>query len=498
MTIETSIASVVTASRPRHRRSLPARGTRGRHRLTSVGWLCRLTPPSRRGLQRGPQRRRFRELSWRSHTVYPIDQFAGSAASLTASWRRPHDRRGSSPWWRRPGRSSRLAGNPDRRGGHPAFARETCRVTRWWCTRPHQLAKAMTPAEGATGASRWPSADFCVASPTTRPRRPGRGEWRPIHTGFDDPARNAKIHKIPTPPGFSRTPTTVSGQRRVDRRPLPLSRPAGRSTCVPRGATDIAVFQHSRRTCSLPGSERLPASSGLDEPGRIWEQVCRYTQEGFPANAAGLAECPVVLRRHTTRAVRAFDEAWWDEIMRGSRRDQDQLPRTWRRGSSGFPTPRSREGSRSQRAVPAGTATPPSSRAWPAGWSGARSASRVGRRAACRKTGLRLWARRSRRGQRRRPRGPRPRTRPPRSEPRGDRVARVSCGASSGRSDGHRGTGRPTGVLALTDSAPPRGPATPRRPRPRRDRYRARPGPRATLLGLGGLRSGARALSRYH
>ena len=35
----------------------------------------------------------------------------------------------------------------------------------------------------------------------------------------------------------------------------------------------------------------------------------------------GLVEAPVILRRHTA-AIRALNEAWWAELVRGSRRDQ--------------------------------------------------------------------------------------------------------------------------------------------------------------------------------
>ena len=44
------------------------------------------------------------------------------------------------------------------------------------------------------------------------------------------------------------------------------------------------------------------------------------TIDGYPANA-GLSECCVLLRRHTD-AIKDFNEAWWEEIRRGSRRDQ--------------------------------------------------------------------------------------------------------------------------------------------------------------------------------
>ena len=144
--------------------------------------------------------------------------------------------------------------------------------------------------------------------------------WRPIHTGFDDPVRNAKIHKILPHRFFPDADYSLWLDGSITAR-FPFS--ARRLVDMFLAEHDIAVFQHSRRTC-LYQEASVCHQFRLDEPGRIWKQVCRYTQEGFPANA-GLAECSVVLRRHTA-AVRAFDEAWWDEIMRGSRRDQISFP----------------------------------------------------------------------------------------------------------------------------------------------------------------------------
>jgi hypothetical protein len=83
--------------------------------------------------------------------------------------------------------------------------------------------------------------------------------------------------------------------------------------------SDLAVFQHRLRTCVYQEAG-VCLQRNLDDRERIWQQICRYTREGYPANA-GLAECSVILRRHTA-AVRAFNEEWWSEISRGSRRDQ--------------------------------------------------------------------------------------------------------------------------------------------------------------------------------
>lgn len=82
---------------------------------------------------------------------------------------------------------------------------------------------------------------------------------------------------------------------------------------------DMVVHRHSKRKCVYAEAivcKRL----GRDEPTRISDQMSRYRSQGYPANA-GLHENGIVLRKHNER-VRAFNETWWNEIKRGSRRDQ--------------------------------------------------------------------------------------------------------------------------------------------------------------------------------
>ena len=56
------------------------------------------------------------------------------------------------------------------------------------------------------------------------------------------------------------------------------------------------------------------------DPELIKAQIARYQAEGFPEHA-GAVGCSVILRRHTD-AVARFNQAWWEEIQRGSARDQ--------------------------------------------------------------------------------------------------------------------------------------------------------------------------------
>jgi hypothetical protein len=82
---------------------------------------------------------------------------------------------------------------------------------------------------------------------------------------------------------------------------------------------DVCVFRHHARSCTYQEAEACMVRR-LDTPQVIENQMARYRAEGFPVQF-GLQELPVILRRHS-RAVADFDRQWWEEIVRGSRRDQ--------------------------------------------------------------------------------------------------------------------------------------------------------------------------------
>jgi UDP:flavonoid glycosyltransferase YjiC (YdhE family) len=86
---------------------------------------------------------------------------------------------------------------------------------------------------------------------------------------------------------------------------------------------DLCILRHRTRTC-IYDEGAVCAARGLDDPARITAQLERYRAAGFPAHA-GLAESTVILRRHNA-AVARFERAWWDELVRGSRRDQLSFP----------------------------------------------------------------------------------------------------------------------------------------------------------------------------
>lgn len=149
-----------------------------------------------------------------------------------------------------------------------------------------------------------------------RPKRLRGWQARALHQGFADPSRNAKIHKILSHVYFPDKLYTLWIDGSVS---IEFSFPVHELISRYLGDCDLALFQHYRRTCLYQEAQHC-IHARVDDPDTIRRQAQAYTREGYPANA-GLSECSVLLRRHT-EAIKAFNEAWWDEIQRGSRRDQ--------------------------------------------------------------------------------------------------------------------------------------------------------------------------------
>ena len=82
---------------------------------------------------------------------------------------------------------------------------------------------------------------------------------------------------------------------------------------------DIAMYQHPNRDC-LYEEAKTCMKMGLDDPETIIEQAKMYEDKGY-AKHKGLCECGIIIRRHTPKVER-FNEAWWAEYTRHSRRDQ--------------------------------------------------------------------------------------------------------------------------------------------------------------------------------
>lgn len=134
---------------------------------------------------------------------------------------------------------------------------------------------------------------------------------------FLDPNRNAKIHKVLAHQYFNVDYSLwLDGNIVLD---VPIE------TLIEEhlGEADICVFSHYGRKDIYQEAEAVKRL-GLDNVDVVDNQVKRYQDEGVEENS-GLYECPVILRRHN-RATEAFNNAWWSEICRYSRRDQISFP----------------------------------------------------------------------------------------------------------------------------------------------------------------------------
>lgn len=87
--------------------------------------------------------------------------------------------------------------------------------------------------------------------------------------------------------------------------------------------TDLAVCKHPVRDC-LYDEAKTCLQMGLDDPEVIIEQAKIYEQNCF-ARHKGLCECGIIFRRHTPK-VEEFNNAWFAEYCRHSRRDQISFP----------------------------------------------------------------------------------------------------------------------------------------------------------------------------
>ena len=85
------------------------------------------------------------------------------------------------------------------------------------------------------------------------------------------------------------------------------------------GKNCIAVKKHPVRNC-LYDEARICLKQKLDSRKLIVKQINKYFREGYPKNN-GLVESSILIRKHT-EDVKSFNERWWREVKKFSRRDQ--------------------------------------------------------------------------------------------------------------------------------------------------------------------------------
>jgi hypothetical protein len=138
-------------------------------------------------------------------------------------------------------------------------------------------------------------------------------EIRQAYDKFKDPRRNSRIQKILSHQYIDteysiyldgnikllKTPEELIGKYLKDH--------------------DLAIFAHPNRNCIYDEAMQC-AKLNLDNVETIIEQAKMYEDSGY-AKQKGLCECGIILRRNTPK-VATFENAWWSEYTRHSRRDQ--------------------------------------------------------------------------------------------------------------------------------------------------------------------------------
>jgi len=141
---------------------------------------------------------------------------------------------------------------------------------------------------------------------------------RPLQGSFGDPVRDAKFYKVLSHKVFPEAQYSLW----IDG-PIQILEGFNWNKAIGfLGNQDLALFKHYIRRCAYTEAE-VCDQRGLDKHDTIERQMRRYEEEGFPRDN-GLTENCVILRRHTDSMAK-INETWWDEICRGSKRDQLSL-----------------------------------------------------------------------------------------------------------------------------------------------------------------------------
>jgi len=136
----------------------------------------------------------------------------------------------------------------------------------------------------------------------------------PVHKEFKDANRNAKIHKVLSHKYFPDKEYSLWIDGSVE-----LLAPSFKIIETFIKDYDIVVFKHPQRKC-IYDEAAVCIERKLDFKDVIEKQIRRYQHENYPAKN-GLVEATILLRRHNSR-VAEFNEMWWREICKGSKRDQ--------------------------------------------------------------------------------------------------------------------------------------------------------------------------------
>lgn len=140
-----------------------------------------------------------------------------------------------------------------------------------------------------------------------------------IKKGYDkfiDPRRNSRIAKI-MPHKYSNADIiiTIDGNMRLLITPEQLVEKY-------LGDYDMAVFKHGMRDCIYQEALEV-CTLKMDDIETIIEQA-KFYEDNFFAKNKGLAQGGIIIRRNNKK-TRLFNEYWWADYCRFSRRDQLSL-----------------------------------------------------------------------------------------------------------------------------------------------------------------------------
>jgi hypothetical protein len=138
----------------------------------------------------------------------------------------------------------------------------------------------------------------------------------PACAEFSDPCRNAKKPKILPHLYFPEAEYSLWIDGSID--VLPVLSIAQLIDEFLNDA-DMALFSHRCRRCAYDEAAMCIRDKKDDEE-IIRRQMISYQYQNFPKKR-GLGECCIILRRHTDK-IKLFNEVWWEEVNKHSRRDQ--------------------------------------------------------------------------------------------------------------------------------------------------------------------------------